>query len=58
MSGSHKPGATFKILVVSTGDNTAIIQGEEEDIAYLQAGKEYVAHFTAVGNGNDSGGDE
>lgn len=57
MSGSHKPGSTFKATVTSVAGGVATIEGEAEDIAYLVAGVEFVFHVRPVG-ADDGGGDD
>jgi len=58
MSGSGKPGSTFKATVTASSGNTAIIQGGEEDIAYLVTGTTYIFNVTPIGNGGHGGGAE
>jgi hypothetical protein len=57
VSGSGKPGATFKATVVSVSGDQAVIEGEAEDLEYLVAGREYVFHVTPVGTGHSDGDD-
>jgi len=45
MSGSGKPGVTFKFTVVSVKGSKATIQAQSEDIAYLIPGNNYVGSF-------------
>ena len=57
MSEGHKPGSTFKAIVVSTTGTTAIIEAEEEDIEYLAGiiGVESVFHIQPTGPKQDAG---
>lgn len=58
MSGSGKPGSTFKVKVVTVSNGEAVIEGEAEDFAYLVTGVEYVVHFVPVGSGHTDGDDQ
>ena len=59
MSGGHKPGNTFKAMVLSVSGFTAVIEVEEgEDIEYLAGiiGVESVFNVTAPGTGGKPSG--
>jgi hypothetical protein len=58
MSGSGKPGSTFKAVVTQSHAGIATIVGEAEDIAYLVPGTQYLFHVTAVGSHGSAGSDE
>ena len=53
MSGSGKPGATFKFTVISSKGSKATIQAQSEDIAYLVPGHDFIGSFTPT-PANDS----
>jgi hypothetical protein len=57
MSGSGKPGVTFKFTVVSAKGSKATIQAQSEDIAYLISGHDYVGSFLPT-PANDSAGSD
>ena len=57
MSGSGKPGATFKFTVISSKGSKATIQAQSEDIAYLVPGNDYVGSFLPT-PANDSPGSD
>ena len=57
MSGSGKPGSTFKATVTNVNGRVAEIEGEVEDIEYLVTGRQYIFHITPVGTGDGSGDD-
>jgi len=48
MSGSGKPGATFKFTVISSKGTKATIQATQEEIAYLVPGHDYVGSFVSA----------
>ena len=57
MSGSGKPGVTFKFTVISSKGSRATIQAKLEDIAYLVPGNDYVGSFLPT-PANDSPGSD
>ena len=58
MSGSGKPGATFKFTVISSKRSKATIQAQSEDIAYLIPGHDYVGSFLPTPANDSLGGAE
>ena len=55
MSGSGKPGKTFKAKVLAASLTTATIEAEREDIAYLVPGTEYVFSVLTSTGRNEPG---
>jgi len=58
MSGSGKPGKTFRFTVFSSKGVRATIQAEAEDIAYLVPGHDYVGSFLPAPANDDAGGSQ
>ena len=57
MSGSGKPGVTFKFTVISSKGSKATIQAQSEDIAYLVPGNDFIGSFTPTPANNSPGSD-
>lgn len=58
MGTGGKPGATFKATVVSVDGKVVVMEGETEDVAYLQPGVEYLFKATPAANGGEHSGGE
>ena len=63
MSGSHRPGETYKIKITSvedtevtfSGDVSGSIEVPEGDVSYFTVGSQYVLHIRpAAGYGSSS----
>jgi len=58
MSGSGKPGTTFRALVTKSKNGVATISGEVEDVAYLVPGTEYVFNVMPADSGSSGSSNE